>query len=106
MKGDCFRTSKKLLHPGCGYSGFPADEDDLIWSITEALQQIIFKMNKEGGSVKSAVAVGLSGYSGLPSAKAMYIDRPFLTVVWRNGISCPFFGGYFDKESWLEIKEK
>ena len=71
------------------------------WMISQALQQIKFKMNEKGAHIKSAAAIAMMRSTWQPSpSKKLIIDRPFYLWVEREGVSLPIFAGYFDEAFW------
>lgn len=75
--------------------------DNVVFSITQALQQTKFNMNEKGARVQSAVALALEK-SCLPSKplKTLLIDKPFYLWIERPSMNIPLFAGYIDPVDW------
>lgn len=71
------------------------------YHIERALQQTKIKMDENGASVKSAVAMDLRLVS-YTEKKNVTIDQPFLMWMERDGIR--YFYGYFGPDSWRNPK--
>ena len=69
--------------------------------ISQALQQVKFKMNETGARVKSAVAIGVRFVSAL-SNQPLVIDKPFFLWIEREGMSTPIIYAYIDQEDWKD----
>jgi len=77
------------------------------YRITEALQQIKFKMNKVGTEVKTAVAIQVVSGSICISTKDLpsyVVDSPFYIWITRKGLVQPYFSGHIGLESFQEQK--
>lgn len=81
-----------------GMSTFGEDGRPAV--ITQAKQQTKFKMDHIGAIVESAVA--LAAKRGIGGPKWHIIDRPFLAVVVRPGLSQPLFVGYLAQDCWKQ----
>ena len=75
------------------------------FKIEQALQQTKFRMNERGARAQSAVAMGFRCRSVAPVRHTVYMDRPFLLWIERQGIKVPLFAGVFAEDVWKEPKE-
>ena len=63
--------------------------------LNQALQQTKFSMDENGATVRSAVAMGISkGRKAVSTPQPFRINRPFLVVIRRPGLTLPLFTGY------------
>ena len=72
--------------------------------IEEAIQQTKFRMNEQGARAESAAAMTFRCLSIGGPDKTIYIDRPFMLWIEREGIVAPLFTGVFAEDSWKEPK--
>lgn len=78
------------------------DKNEEFWSISQALQQTIVKMDEKGVLIKEAVALGVRCMAAsFPTTQPLVIDKPFLFVVERDGLKEPLFSAYLDIDGWI-----
>lgn len=76
-------------------------DDRTEYSISQAVQQTILKMNEEGARAKSAFAGEVTLLAKIPKELPdMIIDAPFLVWFMRPLLSKPLFVGYIATEVW------
>lgn len=73
-------------------------DDGLPGIILQAVQQTRYAMDTVGAKVENAAAVGLA--RGVVPLADHVIDRPFLAIVRRPGLTQPLFAGYIATDCW------
>jgi len=70
--------------------------------VTQALQEVIFKMNEIGAQAKAAVAIAIRELSSAHSApqNPLIVNQPFLLWIERPGMPLPLFAAYLTQEHW------
>lgn len=68
--------------------------------ITQAKQQTIIKLNKDGALIKSGFAAAITLEAFIAVKPEHIIDRPFLFWVQRSGLSIPLVSAWIDFEDW------
>lgn len=71
-----------------------------LYTITQALQESILKMNEFGARVKSAVSLECLGGCFDDSKKIYVVDKPFYFWVERKDVKIPIFMAYVTKNDW------
>lgn len=71
------------------------------YSVSEAVQQATLKMNQAGARARAAVEMGMRCTSFEQPMLAV-VDKPFLFVIVRPGVSQPIFAAYVDYDSWKD----
>jgi len=71
--------------------------------VSQALQQIKFKMNEFGAEVKSAVMVAMCKSIGPREIKRLNINKPFYLWIERENCTIPVFAGYIDPSDWIKV---
>lgn len=69
--------------------------------ISQAIQQIKFKMNDKGTRVKSGTAIGITLLATIPKPD-LIINEPFIVWVERHNIEMPIMAAYVTEESWKD----
>jgi len=69
------------------------------WSVGQAVQQTMFRMNEKGARAKSAVGMTFRGLS-LSKNNWIRIDKPFILWIERPGVDLPLFTGVFAEDVW------
>jgi hypothetical protein len=80
-------------------------QDGQSWSVFEAIQQLVFKMNHKGARVRAADEMRVGVTSVMLPSPPLVIDRPFLAVVERPTLPLPIFAGLLEQDCWKDPGE-
>jgi len=82
---------KKLQFPG--------------YTVDQALQEVIFKMNESGARANAAFVFTIAGCTAgipMPSPEPLIVNEPFLLWIERPGMPLPIFAAYLDQKYWTD----
>lgn len=72
------------------------------FAITAALQQTKIAMNEKGARAKSAVAIGIGATSVRKPLPDHIIDKPFLFILIRPGLTKPLVAATIERADWKD----
>jgi hypothetical protein len=76
------------------------------YSVVEAKQQTMLRMNQAGARAKSSVAMSMMFESCAIPRPSLKIDRPFFVWANRKDLTLPYFAGYMTEKDWKKPEWK